>query len=195
MAVKAGCGGSFDGLCCRMVIETVRVFDGCMTVDENTTLNLATTESIPQGAEFATARVVDSRFENVTISDDEDGRSIVRGDIVTDFEVTYTIDNAAYVVAASFRASREVLLRLPVGGLVPYQIKVQSVFRLAGGTIVGENAVAITGCFIQIIKVTAPVDILIPTYGYCNYPPCEFCQCGCNNANGSPRVFPFLPEE
>lgn len=47
MAKKAGCGGSFDGLCCRMVIETKRVFDGCKFVDDNTTLTLTTTEPVP----------------------------------------------------------------------------------------------------------------------------------------------------
>ena len=58
MAVKAGCDGNFqDGLCCRMVIETKRVFDGCAFTDENVSLALTTEQQIPQQAVFVSARV------------------------------------------------------------------------------------------------------------------------------------------
>ena len=194
MAVKAGCGGSFDGLCCRMVIETERVFDGCMFTDENITLTLSAAEPVPQGAEFVSACVTDSAFENVTVCDRGEVERL-SGDIVTNFQVTYIYDNVCHIVAASYRQSREVRLRLPEPGLVPYRIKVQSIFRLSSGTVISDNAVSVTGCLIQIIKVTAPVDILVPTYGYCNYPPCEFCPCGCNGENERLRVFPSLSEE
>ncbi len=194
MAVKAGCGGSFDGLCCRMVIETERVFDGCIFTDENITLALSASEAIPQGAEFVSARITNSVFENVTVCD-MCGANRLSGDIVTEFEVTYVSDNVCHIVTATHRQSREVNLRLPEQGIVPYKIKVQSVFRLSSGTVIGDRTVSVTGCLIQIIKVTAPVDILVPTYGYCKYPPCEFCPCGCNGENERLRLFPWVEEE
>lgn len=187
MAVKAGCGGNFeDGLCCRMVIETKRVFDGCQFTDENITLTLTTDAAIPQSAVFVGARVVGSEFDGYSVQS-ENGCSRVCGDIVTRFAVTYENGGTLTTVPAFFREHREVLLHLPpADSLVPYSIEVQSYMAIGGGAIIGQNAVSVTGCMLVLIKVTAPVDILVPTYGYCKYPPCTGCVCRALNSN----IFP-----
>lgn len=179
MAVKAGCDGNFqDGLCCRMVIETKRVFDGCAFTDENVSLALTTEQQIPQQAVFVSARVIDSELVDYVVANGADGCCRVCGDIVTRFAVTYSVNGVLTTVQAVHRASREVLLRLPsADSLVPYSIEVKSYMSVASGAIIGPNAVGISGCLLQIIKVTAPVDILVPTYGYCKYPPCTGCVC------------------
>ena len=59
--------------------------------------------------------------------------------------------------------------------------------RIGSGAIIGANALSVTGCRVQIIKVTAPVDILVPTYGYCQYPPCAGFTCP-----GIGNIFPTL---
>lgn len=179
MSVKAGCDGNFaDGLCCRMVIETKRVFDGCRFVDENISLALTTDGAIPQGAEFASARLVSSELVGYSVAPGEGGCCRVCGEIVTRFAVTYSYGGSFTTVSATYRENREFLLRLPDGNsLVPYSIDVTSFMTISSGTIVAPNAVTVRGCLLQIIKVTAPVDILIPTYGYCKYPPCTGCVC------------------
>lgn len=178
MAIKAGCGGSFDGICCRMVIETKRVFDGCAFADENITLNLTTTDAIPVGAQFESARVTGSEFVGYTVERGEGGCSHICGEIVTVFAVTYSYGGALTTVRAVYRETKSVLLRLPPSAsLIPYDIEVRAHFTLGSGAIIGGNAVSVTGCFLQVIKVTADVDILIPTYGYCKYPPCTGCTC------------------
>ena len=191
MAKKAGCGGSFDGLCCRMVIETKRVFDGCATSDNNITLNLVTEEAIPQGAEFVSARVASSEFSSYSVDGGEDGCYSVFGEIVTTFAVTYNDAGVLRSVAAVLREQVSVRLRLPSGGLVPYSIEVQTAMRVGGGAILGSNAVSVFGCRVRIIKVTAPVDILIPTYGYCKYPPCTGGACSGFNTD----IFPQLDSD
>jgi hypothetical protein len=188
MAKKAGCGGSFDGLCCRMVIETKRVFDGCKFVDDNTTLTLTTTEPVPQDAQFVAARAVGSEFVWTAANPDQSGCCRVTGDAITHFAVTYSYNGECFTVEACVRDRREVLLRLPVNALVPYDIELQTVMNATRGAVVGQNAVSVSGCLLQIIKVTAPVDILIPTYGYCKYPPCTGCPC----SGLGDRVFPFF---
>ena len=179
MAVKAGCDGNFqDGLCCRMVIETKRVFDGCAFTDENVSLALTTEQQIPQQAVFVSARVIDSELIDYVVTNGADGCCRVCGDIVTRFAVTYSVNGVLTTVQAVHRASREVLLHLPsADSLVPSSIEVKSYMSVASGAIIGPNAVGISGCLLQIIKVTAPVDILVPTYGYCKYPPCTGCVC------------------
>lgn len=192
MAIKAGCGGRFDeGLCCRMVIEVKRVFDGCALTDENTTLTLTTTDPIPQGAEFVSARVLNSELENYTVTPAGDGCCRVVGDVVTRFAVTYSFNGQLFTVQATYRETRDVLLRLPYNNsAVMYSIEVQTNMIIASGAIIGPNAVSVTGCRVQIIKVTAPVDILVPTYGYCKYPPCTGFICP-----GIENIFPTLDGE
>jgi len=192
MVKKAGCQGGFDGLCCRMVIETKRVFDGCRFGDDNVTITLTTLEDIPQNAEFVAARAVSSEFIGYSVTDGPNGCCRVSGDVVTKFAVTYTNGGNCFTVEATHTQNTEALLRLPVGALVPYNIEVQTVMNATSGAVIGRNAVSVGGCILRIIKVTAPVDILVPTYGYCKYPPCTGCPC---EGFGDARIFPSLPDE
>ena len=192
MAIKAGCSGNInDGLCCRMVIEVKRVFDGCASSDENITLTLTTDAIFPQGAEFVSARVVGSELVGYSVTSCGNGFSRVVGEIVTTFAVTYSLNGQLTTVQAEQSENKDVLLRLPTSNsAVPYSIEVQTNMRIGSGAIIGNNAVSITGCRIQIIKVTALVDILVPTYGYCSYPPCTGCSCP-----GIDNIFPEFDEE
>lgn len=187
MVKKAGCGGDFDGLCCRMVIETKRVFDGCALTDRNITLTLTTDAVLPQQATFACARVTGSELVGYSVTDGTGGCCRVTGDVVTTFAVTYESGGSCFTVPAVVRETRSVLLKLPESGIVPFSIEVQSTMSVNSGAIIGSNAVSVSGCLLQIIKVTAPVDILIPTYGYCHYPPCTGCVC---DADFGTNVFP-----
>ncbi len=179
MAVKAGCDGNFtDGLCCRMVIETKRVFDGCAFTDDNITLTLTTDAAIPQGAEFVAARITGAEFVDYIVSPGTDGCCRVSGDIVTRFAVTYRQGDTLVSVSASYREHKETLLHLPCGNsYIPYAIEVNAVMEVGSGAVIGPNAVSVFGCILQIIKVTARVDVLVPTYGYCKYPPCTGSVC------------------
>lgn len=190
--IKAGCCGNFeDGLNCRMVIEVKRVFDGCATSDDNITLTLTTIAQIPQGAEFVAARVLSSELIGYTVSQCGNGCSRVVGEVVTTFAVTYSANGQLTTVQAVYRENRDVLLRLPFNNTaVMFSIEVQTNMNIAGGAIIGANAVSISGCRIQIIKVTAPVDILVPTYGYCKYPPCTGCACP-----GVDNIFPTFDDD
>lgn len=194
MAIKAGVGGNFtDGLCCRMVIETKRVFDGCAFNDSNVTLTLVTEQQIPQAAAFVSAHAVSSELVDYTVSDGSNGCSRVVGEAVTRFDVTYEAGGQNYTVAAYYKENKDVLLRLPRNdSLIPYSIEVRTFMQPRNGAIIGLNAVTVRGCLLQVIKVTAPVDILVPTYGYCKYPPCTGCACPGVNPDD---VFPALPDE
>lgn len=190
--IKAGCCGNIqDGLNCRMVIEVKRVFDGCITSDDNITLTLTTAANIPQGAEFVAARVVSSELIGFSVTSCGDGCSRVVGEVVTTFAVTYSSNGQLTTVQATHRETKDVLLKLPFNNsAVMFSIEVQTNMNINSGAIIGTNSVSITGCRIQIIKVTALVDILVPTYGYCKYPPCTGCACP-----GVDNIFPTFGED
>lgn len=193
MVKKAGCGGSFDGLCCRMVIETKRVFDGCAFTTENITLTLTTDNPIPQ-SDFVSARILSSELCDCVITTAENGCSRVSGIVTTRFAVTYSYGGELYTVVAVYREQKDALLRLPHAALVPYKIEIDAVMNVASGAVIAQNTVTVSGCLLQIIKVTAPVDVLVPTYGYCKYPPCTGCPCACVENFGD-NIFPSFDSD
>ena len=70
------------------------------------------------------------------------------------------------------------MLFVPQPSLSPVDIKVNAVFSSQIGTFTGDNTFTVTGCLQIVVKVTAVVDILVPSYGYPVLPPCQSCQTG-----------------
>ena len=58
----------------------------------------------------------------------------------------------------------------------PVEIKANAVFSSQIGSYSGENTFTVTGCLQVVLKVTALVDLLVPSYGYPVIPPCQACQ-------------------
>ena len=51
----------------------------------------------------------------------------------------------------------------------------------ADGEFVGDNTFTIDGCMSVILRVVVEAEILVPTYGYCQIPPCQdFAQDVCS---------------
>lgn len=188
MAVKAGCCGREEP-CCRMVVSVKRVFDGCRLQDENVNIALSTEESIPSDATFVSARIIGSELTNYSISSGGGECSRVVGDILTRMAVTYESGGRLFTVSARHTESVSVRLRLPSQSIVPYNIVVESAISVGSGVVVNESVVTVSGCFLRIIKVVADVDILVPTYGYCSYPPSTGGVC---SAFTNRVVFPIM---
>ena len=62
---------------------------------------------------------------------------------------------------------------------------------VADGTI-DEDVITLEGCVLLIIKVVADTELLVPSYGYCQIPPCqEFSQNVCEGFFEMP-LFPSV---
>jgi hypothetical protein len=76
--------------------------------------------------------------------------------------------------------------------MTPIEIKTQAVFSSRIGTQTDDTTFTVTGCLRIVLKVTAEVDLLVPSYGYPVIPPCQACQ---DNQNVCPGLenLPLYP--
>lgn len=68
---------------------------------------------------------------------------------------------------------RDVLLSIPDESIVPYNIESMVSAICVSGTYLRNNVFELEICVTVVLKVLAKVEILVPSYGYCEVPPCE----------------------
>lgn len=91
---------------------------------------------------------------------------------------------------ASINVSKDVLLCIPDDSIIPFTLESLVSAICVSGTYIGSCKFEITICVTVALKVLAEVDILIPTYGFCEIPPCEeFAETVCDEFFSLP-LFP-----
>lgn len=78
-----------------------------------------------------------------------------------------------YIGRGVVTVDRDVLLSIPDESIVPYTIEAMVSAICVSGTYIGNNIFELEVCVTAILKVLAKVEILVPSYGYCEVPPCE----------------------
>ena len=73
----------------------------------------------------------------------------------------------------SICVDRDVLLCIPEDSIIPFTLESLVSAICVSGTYIGNCTFEITICVTVVLKVLAEVDILVPTYGFCEAPPCE----------------------
>ena len=68
---------------------------------------------------------------------------------------------------------RDVLLCIPEDSIIPFTLESLVSAICVSGTYIGNCTFEITICVTIVLKVLAEVDIMVPTYGFCQVPPCE----------------------
>ena len=74
---------------------------------------------------------------------------------------------------ASITVDKDVLLCIPDDSVVPFTLESLVSAICVSGTYTGNCNFEITVCVTVVLKVLAEVDILVPTYGFCEIPPAE----------------------
>lgn len=74
---------------------------------------------------------------------------------------------------ASVCVDRDVLLCIPEDSIIPFTLESLVSAICVSGTYIGNCTFEITICVTVVLKVLAEVDIMVPTYGFCEVPPCE----------------------
>ena len=89
-------------------------------------------------------------------------------------EVLYVdAENVEGKANSSVSFSYDVILFVPEPSVIPYSVKAVASLISTEGTYTGENTFTVTCCVTMILKIVMPVELLIPSYGYCNIPPCQ----------------------
>ncbi len=184
-------GNPMCGLCERVCIAANKVFDGSIirrrltfnvSVSPRTagpysfvsaTANAQSTVTNLVTSEQPTTRTVRTT-QTTTTTQTVNAKSRVQFDTTTPISVSYTdADGTLQTSDSSFSLARDVLLTLPGDALISYEIEAATSAGSSIGTFNSDNTVTVTACVVQIVRVVAPVEILVPSYGYCEYPESE----------------------
>ena len=86
--------------------------------------------------------------------------------------------------------SKDVLLAIPEESIVPFTLESMVSAICVSGRYVGNCKFEITVCVTVVLKILAEVEVMIPSYGFCEIPPCEeFAESVCDEFFALP-IFP-----
>ena len=177
-------GNPSNGLCEKALIEVTKVFDACRQQSIESGLALPLTNFTPAGPTLpltfisaTTVQTSPATISNVIIEriDQRPNFANVSGTVTVPIVVQYRdANNVLGTATSSITVPVSVLMFVPQPSVTPLNVEVFATFTATIGTISADGATAtVTGCLNLIIKITADVDILVPSYGYPNIPPCQ----------------------
>lgn len=98
----------------------------------------------------------------------------VKGQVDVPIDILFSDANGReYIGRGVVTVDRDVLLSIPDESIVPYSIEAMVSAICVSGTYVGSNVFELEICVTVVLKVLAQVEILVPSYGFCEIPPCE----------------------
>lgn len=177
------CGNPMNGICEKILIETKKVFDACVCTSVENGIVLQITDLNPANSVLPLTYI---SAENTV------GQPSVISDLVVDrldtcpnyanvsftitIPVTVTYRDATGVTGtarSSVTINKSVILFVPQPALTPVDISALGILSSRIGTFTSPDIFTITACIQIIIRVTSCVDVLVPSYGYPNLPPCQ----------------------
>ena len=192
-------GSALDGLNERICIQVQRVYDSCLQQEQLDKVDVQITSyaqvvnnccncNYNETQQSPSAPVEPFSFEscrsstsNIDVSNlnverlcDRPCFARVRGYIEIPIEVLFTDARCVeYIGRGVVRINKDVLLSVPDDSIVPYTLEGLASAICVSGSYRGGNVFRLTICVSIILKVLAQVEVLVPSYGFCNIPPCE----------------------
>lgn len=172
-------GNPMNGLCERICIEVPRVYDGCVSRTQNENLTASLTDFTPQNLVPPFTYIGCVSYGNSTISNlsisplSESRQARVKCDVNIPILCTFTDSNGITGQARGVvTIEKDIVLCVPENSVMSYSIESNANLVSSIGTFTSDTTINFTCCLVLIIKVLTIVDILVPTYGYTDYPPC-----------------------
>lgn len=191
-------GNPMNGLCEKVCIQTVKIFDACM-LQTSIDATVALTSLAPANPTLpltftsgsSTSQTGTITALTITPIADRQGLSRVTATISIPVQIAYTDANGkAGTGIGSISLNQDVVMCVPTGSVITPNIAATVNVASPRGTYVSDSTFSITCCVTVILSVQAPVNLLIPSYGYCKIPPCtEFSQDACQGVFDLP-IFP-----
>lgn len=175
-------GNPLVGLTEKVCIQAEKIFDACIkqTQLENYVLTLTdlTPENPTYPLTFVSARslTAEATVSNLNIERQPDKPCArVQATVTVPVEVLYTdaagVDGSA---TANVSLTQDVLLYVPAPSIMPYTVRaVASVVAPEATFNATDNTFVASLCITVILKIAMPVELLVPSYGYCAIPPCQ----------------------
>lgn len=194
-------GNPINGLCERVCIQTTKVFDSCMKqiLIQNEQLTVTYSGTPTEPLTFISAENTpntSTTITNLVVNRlvDRPCYARVSGNLNIPTTVTFT-DNVGVTgtgtgtVVVPF----DVILFVPEPSIVPYTIQGFGSVSSNIGSYTSSHLFTLDICLTMIIRVVVLAEICVPSYGYCQIPPCaEFETDQCSAVFDLP-VFPLSP--
>lgn len=175
-------GNPLNGLCEKVCIEVKKVFDACMQQSQLNGVVLNITDLTPANPTypltFVSARSTASKgvISNLLVEPlpERENAARVKADITIPVSVAYTDANGVEGVGtASVTITKDVILNIPAASIMPYDVEAVVSLVSTQGTYTGENQFTVDCCVSIILKIVMEVELLVPSYGYAQIPPCQ----------------------
>ncbi len=183
------CGNPLNGLNEKVCIHTKKVFDSCMRqiTDEGvvvTVSNLSPADPTLPLTYVGASSVTPTTITNLAVErlSDRPNYARVSGTANIPLLVDYNdANNIAGVGTSSVTVPFDVIMFVPQPSVIPYEIEAYGNAVSTIGTYTCNTTFTITLCITLILRVVVEADLCVPSYGYCEIPPCtEFTQEVCS---------------
>lgn len=175
-------GNPLNGLCEKAVIQTKKVFDACLRNIQERDVDVVITSFTPENPALpltftgCSASNTGITLTNIVVDRFNDRPSFARVTATANVPVNINYIDAngvAGVGSGIIEINNDVILYIPQPSIVPYEIEAFGSAMCADGDFVGDNTFRIDACITLVLKVVVEADILVPTYGYAQIPPCQ----------------------
>ncbi len=175
-------GNPINGLTEKVCIQAEKIFDAAIkqTQIENYALTLTdlSPATVTYPLTFVSARSTTSQatVTGLTVDRQADRQCArVQATVSVPLEVLFTDANGVEGSAtATVTLNQDVLMFVPAPSIIPFNVQaVVSAVAPEGTYNPDTQGFTVSICVTVILKVSMPVELLIPTYGYCAIPPAQ----------------------
>ena len=175
-------GNPLNGLCEKVCIQVKKVFDACLRQSQEQNVVLTLTDLVPQNPTYPLTFISAKSSQtlatitslNVEPLADRPNLSRVQVSYTIPMEVIYQDANGVQGKGNSTMSfSQDIILFAPTPSIMPYEVEAVVSVVASEGTYTSENTFTITACTTSILKIVMTVELLIPSYGYCQIPTCQ----------------------
>ena len=175
-------GNPLNGLCEKVCIQVKKVFDACLKQSQEQNVVLTLTDLVPQNPTYPLTFISAKSSQtlatitslNVEPLADRPNLSRVQVSYTIPMEVIYQDANGVQGKGNSTMSfSQDIILFAPTPSIMPYEVEAVVSAVASEGTYTSENTFTITACTTSILKIVMTVELLIPSYGYCQIPTCQ----------------------
>ena len=183
-------GNPLNGLCEKACIQTRKVFDACMRQVQEQGVSVTLSGFTPENPTTPLTFVSCSSSGTASISNlvvdrfnDRPCFARVSGTVDMPVTVNYVdANNVSGVGTGTVSQPFDVVLYVPQPSIVPYTVEATTYAICSNGNYTSGAAFTIDMCITLILRVVVDAEMLVPTYGYCQIPPCqEYTQDVCSD--------------
>lgn len=177
------CGNPVRCLCEKVCLQTKKVFDACLKREHLEDVTVTLTNFNPanptapltfvSGQSSTSGPVV---FTDTSITRLTDRPNFAKVSVTAriPIDIVYLDANNVEGTATGYITMDEsVILFVPQASMVPFRVEPVGSVVVPQATFTSADTIILDACVMLIIKVVAEVEILVPSYGYCNIPPCQ----------------------